>query len=181
MRRKDREMDEAFGLSVIDKARFGTVCAENYCLPLSIVRDGKRLYFHSAREGTKVEIFKTDPQVCVSFVGDVQVPDLYTEAELDEIVRDESNAGLLMTKVFTTEFESAIVKGQLTAVEERDEQIHAMKLICEKYTPSKMKYFDHAIRASIDRIKVFKIDIAEITAKRKKFDQSGEEMKWGRT
>ena len=53
MRRKDREMSAEFGLSVIDKAQFGVLSLVNmenevYSLPLSIARDGDRLYFHSA-------------------------------------------------------------------------------------------------------------------------------------
>ena len=185
MRRKDREMDRDFGLSVIDDAAYGTLAMVDsetgpYCLPLSIVRDGNTLYFHSAKEGQKVEILKNNPQVCISFVGRVQVPDNYTDEELDEIVKDERKIVHLISKVFTTEFESAIVKGRVEVVLEKEEQVHAMRLICEKYTPTKMKYFDRAIEAGLGRAQVYKIEIDQITAKRKKYDQDGEEMKWGR-
>lgn len=185
MRRKDREMDRAFGLSVIDDAAYGTLATvdsqmQAYCLPLSIVREGNTLYFHSAKEGQKVEILKNNPQVCVSFVGRVQVPDNYTDEELDEIVKDEKQTVLLISKVFTTEFESAIVKGKVEEVVEREEQVRAMRLVCKKYTPTKMKYFDQAIKAGLGRAQVYKIEIDQITAKRKKYDQDGEEMKWGR-
>lgn len=185
MRRKDREMDESFGLSVIDDAAHGILAAVDsqnlpYCLPLSIVRDGDILYFHSAKEGDKVEIFKNKPRVCVSFVGHVQVPNNYTEEELDETIKDETKTVLLISKVFTTEFESAIVKGRVEPVDEGEEQVHAMRLICQKYTPGKMKYFVQAVKAGLDRAQVYKIQIEEITAKRKKYDEHGEEMKWGR-
>lgn len=43
-----------------------------------------------------------------------------------------------------------------------------------------MKYFDDAVKASIDRTMVIGIEIEEITAKRKKYDVNGDEMKWGR-
>lgn len=185
MRRKDREMDRDFGLSVIDNATYGTLAmvdseALPYCLPLTIVRDDNTLYFHSAKAGEKVEILKNNPRVCISFVGRVQVPDNYTDEELDEIVKDEEKTVLLISKVFTTEFESAIVRGKALVVENRDEQIHAIRLVCEKYTPDKMKYFDQAIKAGLGRVQVYKVEIEEITAKRKKYDQDGEEMKWGR-
>lgn len=55
-----------------------------------------------------------------------------------------------------------------------------MKLICEKYTPTKMDYFDLAIKAGLKRTNVYKIEIEEVKAKRKKYDINGEEMKWGR-
>ncbi|HHT03023.1 MAG TPA: pyridoxamine 5'-phosphate oxidase family protein, partial [Bacteroidales bacterium] len=79
------------------------------------------------------------------------------------------------------EFESAIVEGVVERVEDRDEKIAAMRVICQKYTPTKMKYFDTAIRAGLDRTNVYRIGIKSITAKRKKYDEKGEEMKWGRT
>lgn len=42
-----------------------------------------------------------------------------------------------------------------------------MKLICQKYTPSKMDYFDLAIKWGLKRTKVYKIEIEDIKAKRK--------------
>lgn len=65
-------------------------------------------------------------------------------------------------------------------VEDEKEKIKAMRLICEKYTPEKMKYFDMAIKAGLKRTNVYKVEIEEITSKRKKYDVDGEEMKWGR-
>ena len=56
MRRKDREMDKDFGLEVIDKSKYGVISLVDnnnmpYSVPLSIVRDGDMLYFHSATVG----------------------------------------------------------------------------------------------------------------------------------
>lgn len=185
MRRKDREMSAEFGLEVIDRARYGIVSMVNknnepYGIPLSIVRDGSTLYFHSAKEGEKVKILETNPKVSIAFVGNTKIPENYTEEELSEIARDKSKAKLLISNVFTTEFESAIVRGKVKLVENEEEKIKAMRLICEKYTPSKMEYFPLAIEAGLGRANVYKVEIQEITAKRKKYDEKGEEMKWGR-
>lgn len=181
MRRKDREMDREFALKIVDKARFGTLSvidenSEPYGLPLSIVRDGNKLYFHSAKEGTKVKLFAQSPIVNVVFVGDVKVPENFTKDELDEIVKDKAKIPSLISKVFTTEFESAIIKGTLTCVESEDEKVKAMKLICEKFTPLKMDYFDVAVKAGLPRANIYKIEIEEITAKRKKYDAYGKEL-----
>lgn len=185
MRRKDREMGKEFGLKLIDKSQYGLVSMieENnkpYGVPLSIVRDKQFLYFHSAMDGKKVEVFKRNPMVSIAFIGKIEVPENYSKDELDEIVRDQSKAKLLISSVFTTQYESAIVQGKVEIIEHRDEKIKAMKLICEKYTPSKMKYFDMAIRAGLKRTNVYKVEIKEITAKRKKYDELGKEMKWRR-
>lgn len=125
MRRKDREMDREFGLKVIDKSICGVLSTMDhgnvpYGIPLSIVRDGDTLYFHSAKNGKKVNIFEKSPKVSVVFVGETKIPEIYTNEELDKIIKDESKAGVLGSKVFTTEFESAIVVGQVKLIEDED-------------------------------------------------------------
>lgn len=184
MRRKDREMGKKFGMEVIDKSIYGIISMidennEPYGIPLSIVRDENILYFHSATDGKKVKIFEKNSNVSVAFIGETKIPENYTKDELDEIVEDESKAALLTSNVFTTEYESAVVKGRVKLVENEEEKIKAMKLICGKYTPTNMDYFNMAIKAGLKRTNVYKIEIEEIKAKRKKYDINGEEMKWG--
>ena len=185
MRRKDREMSKDYGFEIIDKSKYGVVCTidENvhpYGIPLSIIRNENTLYFHSSKDGKKVNIFEQNPKLSIAFIGEVEVPENYTEEELDGIVKDESKAVLLISSVFTTEYESALVKGKVELLEDEKEKIKAMRLICEKYTPRKMKYFDMAIGAGLKRTNVYKVEIEDITSKRKKYDVHGEEMKWGR-
>lgn len=45
-----------------------------------------------------------------------------------------------------------------------------MELLCEKYTPTKMDYFNMAIKEGLRKTNVYKIEMQEIKAKRKKFD-----------
>lgn len=185
MRRKDREMDKSFGIGIIDKAEYGVLSMVDgdipYGLPLSIVRSGEILYFHSAKEGRKVDVLANNSNVNVVFVGDKKIPENYTYDELEEMNNDPNKAIKLISSVFTTEYESAIVEGVVERVEDREEKIGAMRVICEKYTPTKMKYFDTAIRAGLDSTNVYRIEIKNITAKRKKYNEKGVEMKWGST
>lgn len=182
MRRKDREMDREFGIEVIDKSKYGVLSMiaegdEPYGLPLSIVRDGEYLYFHSAMDGRKVKTLVKNPNVSVVFVGEIRIPENYTEEELRGIAEDRSKAALLISKVFTTEYESAVVKGRVELVEDEQEKIRAMRLICEKHTPTKMDYFDMAIGAGLKRTNIYRIEMEEIKAKRKKYDTRGKEIK----
>ena len=115
MRRKDREMSREFGIEVIDRADYGVVSMidennEPYGIPLSIVRDGGNLYFHSALSGKKVDIFEKGHRVSVSFAGQIKVPEIYSKEELNGIMEDKSAAGVLSSKVFTTEYESSLVR-----------------------------------------------------------------------
>jgi len=65
-------------------------------------------------------------------------------------------------------------------VEDEEEKLKAIKLICQKYTPTKMGCFNLAIESGLQMFNIYKIEIDEIKAKRKKYDINGEEMKWGR-
>ncbi len=111
-------------------------------------------------------------------MGETKIPENYTKEELDEISKDQSKVVLLLSSVFTTEYESAMAKGRVDLVEDESEKTEALNLICEKYTPSKMKYVGNAIKSGMERVNVYKVHIQELTAKRKKYNSKGEEMKW---
>ena len=185
MRRKDREMSLEFGLEVIDRSEFGVLSlvdqkGEVYSVPLSIVRDGMQLYFHSAKSGTKNTLLEEGKRVRVVFVSDIQVPELFQNSQLDQILTGEKGMEMLGSKVFTTEFASAIVTGKI-AIEESDEgKRRALRAICEKFVPGKMSYFEAAAEGALSITSIYRVDIEEITAKRKKFDANGEEMKFQR-
>lgn len=150
MRRKDREMTEAFALSVIDKCSYGVLATVNedgtpYCVPLSIVRSGRFLYFHCAHRGQKTDNLKRNPQVCMTCVGDV-CP-----------YEDE----------FTTAYESAVLTGTAEELTEDMEKIEALQLLCQKYTPDNMHNFQSECDRSLSRTAVWKIRIESITGKAK--------------
>lgn len=163
MRRIDREMPIEFGREVIDKCEWAVLAmtgADNtpYAVAISICRKADTIYFHSAKEGKKIDILRQNPRVCLSCVGDTfRTPDK-----------------------FTTEYESAYVEGIAQEVESEEEKILALKLLCERHTPTNMHEFDMAIAKSLARTAVWKIDITHLTAKRKKYDREGIEMKFGR-
>lgn len=185
MRRKDREMDKDFARAVIDHSTYGVLSivdkdGKPYGVPLSIVRLNDKLYFHSAKGGKKVEAMEENKEVWMTFVGQTEVPELFSEEELKEFLNDDKKGATLSSKVFTTEYESAMVFGQVHLVDNESEAVEALRLICQKYTPSKMEYFDLAIKTGLSRTNIYRIDICELTAKRKKFAPSGEELKWGK-
>lgn len=175
MRRKDREMDKQFAYDIIDKADFGSLATVNengtpYSVPISYVRKDDTIYIHSILQGTKIENIKRNPKISMSFVGDVNIP----------FPTEESSAGVEASEVFTTEFESAIVFGSANIVEDSNEKILGLRLLCEKYTPDNMKCFSDAIKDALKMTGVIRIDIEHITGKRKKYDKDKVEMKWGR-
>ena len=162
MRRKDREMNADFALKITDKcewATLATVCdGKPYCVPLTIVRIDDFVYFHTAKEGQKIDCLKSCADVCLCCVGDTN--------RLDS--------------EFSTEYESAIIYGKASEVTDGQEKITALKALCQRHTPKNMPNFDDAIKQSLSRTGVWKISIDEIYGKRKKYDKDGKEMKFGR-
>ncbi len=185
MRRKDREMSAEFGYDVIDRATYATVAMvdENglpYALPLSVVRNGNALYVHSAKGGRKTEVWQDGITVTAVFVCDVVVPNHVSNEALDAALAAREGFAGLVSQVFTTQFASAIITGTLTEVCDEAEYRAALRALCLKYIPDRIDYADAAIDASRTRTAVYRIDIEDITAKRKRYDKDGKEMKWQR-
>lgn len=150
MRREDRERDRQFALDVIDRCEYGVAAfvteGAPYCIPLSLVRVEEELYFHCALEGTKLDLLRKNPKVCISFVG----------------------SNVAATDAFTTYFQSAVVEGTAYEVTQREEKIEALRALCQKLTPANMADFDNAIVRSLGRTGVWGIHMDQITGKEKK-------------
>lgn len=179
MRRKDREMDIPFGEEVIDNSQYGVLSLREgdgvYSIPLSIVRDKSKLYFHCALEGKKTSLISDGDTVSAVFVSYAKVPNLFSEEELKEVAKNKNN---ITSKIYTTEYSSAIVVGKIYKVTEEIEKISALRFICEKYTPDMMDYFSAAIDSSLSKTDVYKIEVENLTSKRKKFGKDREELKF---
>lgn len=150
MRRKDREMSKEFALSVMEKYEWTTVSfvtpdGAPYSVPVSAALDGNALYFHTAKEGRKIDCLRHSEVVHVVCVGDVE----------------------RATDKFTTGFECAMAEGICREITEDEEKIRALRLIAEKYTPTLADKFDEAVKKSLDRTGVFKIELSDITGKAK--------------
>jgi len=148
MRRNDREQSREFALAVTDKCAYTVMATVNpdgtpYCIPISPAREGEWLYFHSAHEGHKIDNLRQQGKVCISCV---------------------STQGAIPGK-FTLKYESAVIFGSASEVTEREEKIHALNLICKRYTPDNMTAFDEAIEKQLDITAVWKIHIDEISGK----------------
>lgn len=163
MRRIDREMPAEFAYDIADRCEYAVLSMTDpdglpYGIPVTIVRDKNAVYFHSAREGFKVQCLRAHPQVSLACVCDTHI----------------------IEEKFTTEFASAILRGTACEVTDAEEKIFALRLLCQRHAPAGMAGFDDAIAKSLSRTAIWKIEISEITGKRKKYDSHGEEMKFGR-
>ena len=149
MRKASRQKDAAWALEVFDKAPYVTVSMTRhdgtpYGLPLSLVRrDEKTFYFHCAAEGEKIDCIRKNPIVSLSAVS-----------KCTPKYEEEKNN-------FTEYFHSAIAIGKAEFVEDRDEKILALRLLCERFLPKYMDHFDEAIARSLDRTTIVRITLTE--------------------
>ena len=153
MRRNDRAQSRDFALALIDRCTHGVIAISSggpapYCLPLSFVRMGDNLYFHCAHEGRKVGLLRRFPRVCITFVGDdrpVFVP----------------------PAMYSTWFQSAIVTGTASEVDNPAERTEALRALCQKLTPEHMDGFLSAAEKSLAVTAVWRVRMEDISAKAK--------------
>ena len=103
------------------------------------------LYFHSALEGTKVEIMKREMKA--TFEMDTKHELQYYEEKGD----------------CTMSYESVIGRGKIKILSE-NEKMNALKKLMAQYHKDKEAYFNPA---AIPRTLVYSLEIEEMTAKRK--------------
>ena len=166
----DKEkIEQAYKL--IDNAQYAVISLakdnEPYGIPISVVRIADSLYFHTGQQGQKIDFLNTNSKVNLTFVGEVKVPNLYDNKEVSQMVADPSKHGKFVNTVFTTNFESVIVKGESKEIIDVNQKIEAMRAICQKYTPKMMDYFDIPIKRSLGITKVFKIEIKDLRLRKK--------------
>lgn len=152
MRRKDREIGRDDALSIVDQCEWATIAMndgnEPYCIPVSIARR-PQFYLFSLCRGRAQNRYP-----------------LAESARLRILRRVHKQT----SRRISTEFESAVVTGCARPVENDEEKIHALRLICQRHTPENMAAFDSAVARSLSRTAVWNISIDSVTGKRKRIN-----------
>lgn len=114
-----------------------------YAVPVNYVWEEGHLYFHCAKVGHKVEAMQHNPHVSFSII------------DKEEIISEK----------YTTYFRSVIGFGKASKVENKDEIIHALHLLIQKYSPDYIQGGDEEIKSGLDHVLVIRIDIDEVNGK----------------
>lgn len=149
MRRKEKEIkDKAEIESII---RNSLVCrlgmADNgtpYIVPLCFGYKDNCLYFHSAREGRKIEMLKRNNAVCFEFDGNLEV----------EAGKAACDWGM--------QYRSVIGYGRASFVEDPEEQRKALDAIMAQYADGAFEYSEKAL----GKVLVIKVEIESMTGKK---------------
>lgn len=148
LRRKDRLRTEEEARAIIkscDFAVLSTADSENipYGVPVSVVLEENRLYFHCAKAGRKLENIQQNPHVCITF----------------------AKVRLVDGENFTTRYESVVAEGTASFIEEETEKRHALQLLCRRYTQHSDEEIDAYIQRYFAQTGVVRVDVETISAK----------------
>jgi nitroimidazol reductase NimA-like FMN-containing flavoprotein (pyridoxamine 5'-phosphate oxidase superfamily) len=152
MRRTDKEIADPTLISlIIDQAqicRLG-LAKDNipYVLPVSFGYDGKAIYFHTAKEGRKIDFMTANARVCFEFEHGVQ------------LVRNDSNPCK-----WTFSFQSVIGYGTVQELTEPSEKRDGLNQMMKHYSGRGWPF----TREDLEAIRVWRIGIESLTGKQSK-------------
>lgn len=150
LRRKDRALTEDEALAILDKAEYGVLSTVSeggkpYGVPLHFCVINGRIYFHCATEGHKIDNIERNRHVSFCVVGNVKV----------------------LPDKFTTNYESAIVFGDIEEVFDREKDL-ALQALVEKYSPDFVDEGARYIKKFKTQTRVFKITPSGLSGKARK-------------
>jgi len=152
MRRKDKEIEDSARISeVIRKCQVCRIglAKDNkpYIVPVSFGYDGSFIYFHSAREGKKIDFISVNNEVCFEFEYGTEV-----------VSNKERPCN------WTFSFQSVIGYGKVEELESEKNKAEGLGQIMKQYSTQSWEFSDKALK----NIRVWKIYIESMTGKQSK-------------
>ena len=149
LRRKEKEITETDEIrSIIRKS---TICrlgmaddSRPYIVPLCFGYRNNVLYFHSAKEGKKIEILKRNNQVCFEF-------DIHPELKPGE-----------RACAWGMKYRSVIGYGKALLIEDPEQKRQALDIIMAQYADGPFEYSQKSFNQAL----VIKVDITEMSGKK---------------
>lgn len=149
MRRKENEIsDKTIMESIILRS---SVCrlalseeGRPYIVPLCFGYKDNILYFHSAREGKKLDILRKNKRVCFEFDID------------HEIVEADNACG------WTMKYQSVIGFGKGSIIDDLESKNKALDVIMQHYSRNSYEYPDSKVKKTV----IIKVEIEHMTGKK---------------
>ncbi len=144
---KDREVIIDL-LHTCHVGRLGTLAGNGYPMvkPLNFVYDGGNIYFHTAKEGEKIDDIRRDNRICF---------------EVDLPIALVRSTGSPCRAEYL--YRSVIIRGRAYVVEDRGERLDALKKLMKKYQPE--GGYGEFPEEKLKITGIVRIDIEEMTGK----------------
>lgn len=119
MRRKKQLLSREEAVKMLESGTSGVLALAGddgypYAVPISYVYSGDKIYFHSAKEGHKIDAINRCDKASFCVIG-------------QDSVRPEE---------YTTYFKSVVVFGRIRVLEDEDEAKTAIGILAKKYHPN---------------------------------------------
>lgn len=147
MRRKNRSLDTEQALEILERGVYGVLstAGENgyaYGVPVNYVYQNGSIYFHSAREGNKLDNIRYCDKVSFCVVGDAKP----------------------IPEKFSCLYESVITFGKAVEVQGAEKE-EALLALVQKYSAEYREAGAEYIKRAADKTGVIKITIEHLTGK----------------
>lgn len=151
MRRKNQLMDEAECFEILKNATSGVLALSGddgypYAVPMSYVYHNRKLIFHSAVTGHKIDAVKRNNKASFCITA------------ADNVVAEE----------FTTYFRSVIVFGKIHIIDDETEKMHTVRALAQKYSADFMDKAEREIEKYNNSLCMFELIPEHITGKKAK-------------
>ncbi len=152
MRRKDKEITDPSHIEkILEQAQVCRLAmvdgSRPYIVPLSFGYASDYLYFHSALQGRKIDILRSNPEVCFEF-------DL-----VDALIENDKPCN------WSVKYQSVIGFGRVEFLEDPDVKRDVFRIIMAHYSGQEFAFSDEQLRS----VAMFKVRMSEISAKQSGF------------
>ena len=138
-----REIDQIINDSIVCHISMIDIAGLPYVVPLNFGYKNGRLFIHCAPEGKKIEIWKSNPRVCVAFSTGYEMR-----------IQNESVACS-----YSMKYRSVLIHGELLPIDRYDNKIESLEIIMEKYSGKTNFSYN---RPAVDNVKVFEIKVHKV-------------------
>ena len=148
MRRKNQQLSQEECRQVLDRGSSGVLALLGdggypYAVPLSYVYDGKKIYFHCAKTGHKLDAIRRESKVSFCVI------------DLDQVLPEK----------YTTCYRSVIAFGRARILEDEAEKRLALEKLAAKYSPEQTEGRRLEIEKELDAVCMVEIQIEHLTGK----------------
>ena len=149
MRRKDKEITDLNEIELIFKRNY--ICRialsnndSPYIIPMNYGYKDKALYFHSAKEGTKIDLIKSNPNACFEITEDIEI-------------KESEQACSYVTK-----YRSVIGTGKIKIINNEKEKIEGLNILMKQHTKKNNWEYKEEF---FNKIVILKLEIDEVKGK----------------
>ena len=148
MRRHRQQLSNEESIAILEKTTAGTLALLGdegypYAVPISYVYNDRKLYFHSALSGHKVDAIRN-----------------YEKASFCVIEQDD-----VQPKKYTTFYRSVIAFGRIHIIEDEQEKLATARMLGYRYNPNDEESLQKEMEKGFSRMLMLRFDIEHLTGK----------------